>query len=181
MPRDFLSLTTQVRVPLGYVLGLAYILVSQPDSFSLAVGVLIALPGLLLRGWASGHLEKNVRLATTGPYACSRNPLYLGTLLLGVGFAIAGGTLLLGAAFLLVMLFIYWPVMRQEEAALISRFGRDYRTYASTVPLFWPRLKASPAATGPFQWTRYRKNREYQAAAGFTGAVLFLCLKLWLR
>ena len=82
---------------------------------------------------------------------------------------------------LLVMLFIYWPVMRQEEAALISRFGRDYRTYASTVPLFWPRLKASPAATGPFQWTRYRKNREYQAAAGFTGAVLFLCLKLWLR
>lgn len=181
MPRDFLSLTTQVRVPLGYVLGLAYILFSQPDSFSLAVGVLIALPGLLLRGWASGHLEKNVRLATTGPYAYSRNPLYLGTLLLGVGFAIAGGTLLLGAAFLIVMLFIYWPVMRQEEAALISRFGRDYRTYASAVPLFWPGLKASRTAAKPFQWTRYRKNREYQAAAGFTGAVLFLCLKLWLR
>ena len=181
MPRDFLSITTKIRVPLGYVLGLAYLLFSQPDSFSLAAGVLIALPGLLLRVWASGHLEKNVRLATTGPYAYSRNPLYLGTLLIGVGFAIAGETLLLGAAFLIVMLFIYWPVMRQEEAALISRFGGNYRAYASAVPLFWPRVRPSRSAGESFAWSRYVRNREYQAALGYTGAVLFLCLKLWVR
>ena len=133
------------------------------------------------RVWASGHLEKNVRLATTGPYAYSRNPLYLGTLLIGVGFAIAGETLLLGAAFLIVMLFIYWPVMRQEEAALISRFGGNYRAYASAVPLFWPRVRPSRTVGERFAWSRYLMNREYQAALGYTGAVLFLCLKLWVR
>jgi len=181
MSKTFLSLITHVRVPLGYVLGFTYVLFSQPNPLSLYVGIPIALLGLFLRGWASGHLEKNLRLATTGPYGYSRNPLYLGTLLLGLGFSIAGETLLLGVAFLLIMLLIYWPVMRQEEAALTHQFGSAYKTYASEVPLFWPGLKASRTRTETFQWILYRKNREYQAAAGFIGAVVFLYLKLWLR
>ncbi len=181
MRNDYLSLTSRLRVPSGYLLGLAYVVFAQPIPTLLAVGTPIALLGLLLRGWGCGYLEKNLRLAEGGPYAYSRNPLYLGSFLLGIGFAVAGGTLILGVLVAASMTFIYWPVMRQEEAHLAAQFGPAYTRYAANVPLFWPGRGSSRDSGQRFSWSRYRNNREYQAALGFVATLGFLLLKLWLR
>jgi len=169
------------RVPLGFALGAAYLILSQPTFKLLAGGAVTALVGLLLRAFAAGYLAKNQSLATAGPYAYTRNPLYLGSLLMGLGFALAGSSWALGAAFLVFFLAVYGPVMRREAEALQRAFGESYEQYARDVPLFLPQLRRARASGERFQWQRYRKNREYEAALGYLAALVFLALKAWLR
>lgn len=174
----------RLRVPLGFALGVAYLVFAQPTLRWLEIGAAIALIGLVIRGWAAGCLDKNQRLATGGPYAYTRNPLYLGSLLLGLGFAAAGGSWMLGIAFLALFLLVYWPVMRREENFLRQTFADVYDRYAAAVPFLLPwRLPPAPAAEGTagFLWARYKRNREYQAALGYLAGVVFLVLKLALR
>src|SRR3979411_3089140 len=128
------------RVPLGFLCAAIFILLSRPRPLTLAIGVAIALPGLVLRAWATGHLRKNDALAITGPYAYTRNPLYLGSFLMGFGFTIASGRLVLGIVFAALFLGIYVPVMRVESATLTELFEESYQRYLKAVPLFWPRL-----------------------------------------
>jgi len=172
------------RVPLGFALGVAYLIFSQPTPRLLAAGAAIALLGLGVRAWAVGHLDKNQYLAVTGPYAYTRNPLYLGSLLMGSGFAIAGGSLALGIAFVALFVLVYWPVMRREEGHLRRQFGETYDRYADVVPLLLPtrfaRERTFPCSE-KFGWARYKKNREYEAAAGYLAGIGFLALKMALR
>src|SRR6184192_3349512 len=128
------------RVPLGFVCAAFFFLLSRPRLLTLAIGGAVAVMGLALRAWASGYLRKNDELATSGPYAHTRNPLYLGSFLIGLGFSIAAGRLILGAVFAALFLGIYLPVMRVEATTLMELFGEDYRRYAKSVPLFLPRL-----------------------------------------
>ena len=172
------------RVPLGFGLAAAYLVFAQPTLGRLEAGSAVSFAGLALRAWAAGHLDKNQSLTTAGPYASTRNPLYLGSLLLGVGFAIAGGSWLLGAAFACLFALVYWPVIRREEAYLREKFGAAYEGYAANVPLLAPiRLPRRDAAEvrQRFEWRRYKKNREYEAGIGYVLAILFLALKLALR
>ena len=174
----------RLRVPLGFGLGIAYLIFSQPTIGLLEAGAAIALAGLAVRGWAAGYLDKNQRLATAGPYSHTRNPLYLGSLLMGSGFAVAGGSWALGVAFLVLFLLVYWPVMRREADFLRQTFPDVYPRYASAVPLLFPRPFAArpPASAGErFRWTRYKQNREHEAALGYIAGVVFLALKLALR
>jgi protein-S-isoprenylcysteine O-methyltransferase Ste14 len=168
------------RVPLGFALSLAYLLLAKPTAPFLAAGAVLALGGLLLRGWAAGHLEKGASLATAGPYALTRNPLYLGSTLIGAGFALAGRSLVMAAAFMVLLLLVYGPVMRREEQFLRDRFGEAYRRYEERVPLFVPRLVRPVVTAERFQWLRYKKNREYEAALGYAGGLLLLLLKMTL-
>lgn len=175
---------SRLRVPLGFALGVAYPVFAQPTLQLLGIGAAIALGGLGIRAWAAGCLDKNRRLATGGPYAYTRNPLYLGSLLLGLGFAAAGGSWPLGVAFLALFLLVYWPVMRREEEFLRRTFADVYDRYAASVPFLFPRRLRSTSADekgARFQWTRYKHNREYQAALGYLAGVVFLVLKLALR
>src|SRR5712691_2662849 len=130
------------RVPLGFACAALFFLLAQARPLTIIVGGLVALPGLALRAWATGHLRKNYALATTGPYAYTRNPLYLGSFVMGLGFTIAAGKLILGLVFAVLFLGIYVPVMRVEAKTLEELFGQDYRRYASAVPLFLPRVSA---------------------------------------
>src|SRR5216110_3461196 len=98
------------RVPLGFVCAAFFFFFSRPRPLMLAIGGAIALPGLALRAWATGHLRKNDTLATTGPYRYTRNPLYLGSFFLGVGFTVASGRPILGIIFAAFFLGIYVPV-----------------------------------------------------------------------
>ncbi len=182
------ELARRARVPLGYGLGAAFAIFAQPEPALLAAGLPLGLLGLVIRGWASGFLEKNEKLATGGPYAFTRNPLYLGTAFLGTGLAVAGRTWTLGVCFLLLLIFVYRPVMRKEEAFLAARFGAAFAAYAAQVPLFWPRPFRHRGVSGRsapteqrFLWSRYKRNREYQAGLGFLAAAIFLAVKLWLR
>jgi protein-S-isoprenylcysteine O-methyltransferase Ste14 len=166
------------RVPLGLALSLLYLLVAQPTPPLLAAGGAVALGGLVLRGWAAGYLEKGASLATAGPYALTRNPLYLGSAIIGGGFALAGRSLLMATTFALLLLFVYRPVTFREEQFLRDRFGEAYRNYERSVPLFLPRsIRPSGSGEG-FQWWRYRKNREYEAALGYIAGMLLLTLKM---
>ncbi len=115
------------RVPLGFVCAAIFFLLSRPRPLTLAIGGAVALPGLALRAWATGHLRKNNALAVTGPYAYTRNPLYLGSFLIGLGFTIASGRFVLGIVFAALFLGIYVPVMRVESATLAELFGERYQ------------------------------------------------------
>ena len=166
------------RVPLGFACAALFLFFARPSSWTLIIGAAVALPGLLLRAWASGHLRKNEALATSGPYAYTRNPLYLGSFLIGLGFTIAAGQILLVVIFLIMILGIYLPVMRVESATLAELFGKKYARYAKEVPLLFPRLSPYRTQTGSkFDRGLYLRYREYRAAIGIVIAWLLLVLK----
>ena len=165
------------RVPLGFVLGVAYLVFCRPTVKLLVAGGAVAALGVAIRGYAAGYLVKNRRLAMSGPYACTRNPLYLGSALMGAGLAMAGGRWLLALACALLFVAIYWPVIRREEEYLRREFGEVYDDYAQRVPLFLPRFRLSEDAE-KFQWEQYRKNHEYEALLGFLAIMIFLGFKI---
>ena len=103
------------RVPLGFLFAAVFLFFARPEIWSLAIGGAIAVVGLLIRAWASGHIRKNQTLAVSGPYAYTRNPLYLGSFIMGLGFTIASGVWWLAILFALLFLGIYLPVMRAES------------------------------------------------------------------
>jgi len=146
----------------------------------LLCGAGIAILGLMLRGYAAGHLRKHKQLAISGPYAFTRNPLYLGSVLLAAGFSVASdswiSTMLLAA-----YLTIFYPVViRREQAELKTLYGSAFVEYASQVPAFWPRFSPAMASTERFSWPLYRQNREYEAAIGLAVAMTILgILMVW--
>ena len=176
------KLAARIRIRGGFLLAAIYLIWAQPTPERLAVGAAVALAGLLLRAWSAGCLEKERKLATGGPYAHTRNPLYLGTAAAALGFAVAGGRWWF---FLLLGLFlgaVYWPVIRSEQARLEKLFPDEFPEYAKAVPAFWPRLRPwrKSAASGVFLWERYRGNREYRAFLGSAGIVLCLLARMYL-
>jgi protein-S-isoprenylcysteine O-methyltransferase Ste14 len=184
MDEKFAAWAARWRVPLGFALGAAYLIFAQPTLEFLAAGGGVAFLGVLLRGYAAGCLEKDRRLAVAGPYRFTRNPLYLGSFLIGLGFALAGRSWALGAAFLAFFLLVYWPVMRREEKFLEQKFQADYARYRRAVPFFLPAVsgpRAEAEAAERFRWARYRRNREHEAALGYAAGIVFLLLKIWLR
>jgi protein-S-isoprenylcysteine O-methyltransferase Ste14 len=168
------------RVPLGFLLGAAYLLFCRPTVKLLMAGGMVAAAGVALRAYAAGHLAKNQKLATSGPYAWTRNPLYLGSSLMGAGFALAGGNWILALACLTLFAAIYWPVIRREEDYLRGEFGEDYDHYAQSVPLFLPRFR-QPEGDEKFHWKQYRKNHEYEAFLGYLALMIFLGFRIWFR
>ncbi len=166
------------RVPLGFILGIAYLVFSQPSGRLLLLGGAVALVGLVVRAFAAGCLDKNSTLAVGGPYAYTRNPLYLGSFLMGIGFSIACASWILGAVFVVFFLLVYSLVMRREEDFLRQQFGEAYAQYAARVPLFFPTFHKAQPAGRVFRWEHYRKNREYEAALGYLTAMVILFLKL---
>ena len=168
------------RVPLGFLCGALFLVLARPQPTTLAIGGGIALVGLVLRAWAAGHIRKNSALAISGPYAFTRNPLYLGSFILGLGFTIASGVWWLGLLFAALFLGIYLPVMRVEAKTLAELFGEDYRLYADAVPLFFPRLmpyRDQRSQEIKFDAGLYMRYREYQAAIGLVVAWGLLALK----
>jgi len=174
-PKPYADAVARLRVTSGFVLLIAFAWLSHPDAESLAAGLPVSVVGLLLRAWATGHLEKNTRLTESGPYAYVRNPLYLGTLLAAAGFVIASQRWLLAALFAAVFLFIYLPVIELEEQHLRKLFP-DFADYAKRVPPLWPTLHPAKSEHH-FQWRLYVRNREYQALLGFLAGATFLIAK----
>jgi protein-S-isoprenylcysteine O-methyltransferase Ste14 len=165
------------RVPLGWGLGLLALYLAEPEPVHLAVGVFVAAVGEALRLWASGHLEKNERLTTTGPYGWTRNPLYLGSFFLGLGFCIAARAWLFLPVLLALFVFVYQPVMRREASRLASAYPEAYPSYAASVPLFVPGRPVAGSG-GRFSWERVTRNREHITLLGLAIVVAVLLWKL---
>jgi protein-S-isoprenylcysteine O-methyltransferase Ste14 len=177
------------RVRVGYPVAVVYWLLARPTRHSIVYGSVLAAFGLLIRGIASGHLRKDQELAVTGPYACTRNPLYLGSALLAVGFIIAGHSWIAGVLVGAYFGIFYYAVMRNEEEDLRARFGAAFTEYTARVPLFFPRPPKAPVqvadsvseSTGKFSTSQYLRNREYQALVGTAVGLGIMWLRTWLR
>ncbi|HET8924094.1 MAG TPA: isoprenylcysteine carboxylmethyltransferase family protein [Candidatus Acidoferrum sp.] len=169
------------RVRLGYPLAIAVLLFAQPTLRSILCGAVVGAIGLWLRGFAAGYLHKQEILTVTGPYAYTRNPLYLGSAILALGAGIATYSWASTAILIAYFALFYSVVMRREEKELQLRHGAAFEGYARAVPLFFPRLtalKLSGGSAGSFSFAQYKKNHEWQAAAGFL-LLLIVLLVIW--
>jgi protein-S-isoprenylcysteine O-methyltransferase Ste14 len=165
------------RVRIGYLVGLLALALARPTAGSLSGAALLAFIGEALRVWASGHIEKTERLATGGPYAHTRNPLYLGSLLIALAVATAGRS---PAVALLVFAYfgVFYPaVMREEALFLRAKFPEQYAAWADEVPLFLPRLTPGGQRLSRFCWPRVARNREWRTAL----ALPLVAALLWAR
>src|SRR5215469_15455376 len=132
----------RIRVPLGFAVAALYVFElfrRQPDPRAIGWSLLLTIPGLWLRGYAAGYVKKNQELTTTGPYAFVRNPLYLGSILIAAGFAVALESWLVGAALAAMFIAIYVPVIASEERFLRATFP-GFDAYCRRVPRLFPRL-----------------------------------------
>lgn len=172
-------LLQRFRVPLGFLFAIVFVIFARPTLILMIAGGAVAVLGLLIRAWASGHIRKAQTLAVSGPYAYTRNPLYLGSLLIGAGFTIASGVWLLALLFIVLFLGIYFPVMNVESEDLKRIFGSEYEEYAGRVPLFFPRLLAREKSDTKFDFGLYLKYREYRAAIGLVVALGLLAAKMY--
>ena len=171
----------RIRVPLGFVFAAFYLWRAKPTWICLAIGTVLAAMGIFVRAVASGHVDKNRVLTMSGPYAYVRNPLYLGSIIIGVGFAVAARDLWVVIAILLLFLVIYLPVIRSEEAFLRSRFP-EYATYAQRVPSLLPRTLLFRQISNGFSRELYLRHREYNSLLGAAAVVAALVVKiLWFR
>jgi protein-S-isoprenylcysteine O-methyltransferase Ste14 len=177
---EWSRIARRIRVPLGFALAILYIWLAHPTWLSIALGIVVTLPGIWLRALASGHVKKNEELTTSGPYAYTRNPLYLGSLIMAVGFAIAARSPWILVLMLLMFFAIYLPVIRGEEEYLRETFP-NFDIYVHDVPRLIPRLTAFGNAQGSFSRTLYMQHREYNAILGTVGVMAALVAKLYWR
>jgi len=167
----------RIRVPLGFIFPVFYVWQARPTKTSLVIGGLVLIPGLVLRGLASGHVQKDRQLTISGPYAYTRNPLYLGSLVLAAGFALAAQSWRIVAIMLLMFALIYIPVIAGEERYLRQAFP-EYEDYMRNVPRLFPRFSPYGGAQSAYSSARYWKHREYQASIGCAVVLAILAMKL---
>ena len=181
-PKGWSRIARRTRVPLGFLLAIFYFWFAHPTWISLAAGAIVALPGLLLRAYAAGYVKKDRELTTTGPYAHTRNPLYLGSVIAAAGCALASRNLWIVLAILTMFFAIYIPVIRDEESYL-GRIFPGFGEYRKHVPRLLPRLTAfrgadADAAPGSFSRSLYMRHREYNAPMGAAALLAALAVKI---
>jgi hypothetical protein len=181
MPLTWSRIARRIRVPLGFVFAALYLWLARPTPPFMALSLLLVVPGIWLRAYASGYVKKNAELTMTGPYAHTRNPLYLGSMLIAFGFALASRSVWIVFALAVLFGLIYVPVIRSEETFLRSKFD-GFDAYAARVPRLLPRL--TPASTGSlesgsFSPDLYRKHREYNALIGAVAIYAALALRIY--
>lgn len=167
----------RIRVPLSFLAAGAFIWLARPTRLSLVIGTLAVIPGLFLRGLASGHVQKDKQLTTSGPYGYTRNPLYLGSLIMATGFAMAARSWWIVILIAVMFILIYVPVIAAEERYLRQTFS-EYDDYAQHVPRMLPRLTRYRAQDGSYSAERFWKHREYQASLGCLAILAILVAKL---
>jgi protein-S-isoprenylcysteine O-methyltransferase Ste14 len=177
------------RVRVGYPVAVLYWILARPTLRTIVFGIALAAFGLAIRALAAGHLWKDKELAITGPYAVTRNPLYLGSSLLAVAFAIAGNSYWACGLVVIYFAVFYYAVMRNEESDLKERFGLIYEQYEQRVPLFLPKFWGPTYAQPPipgaepkgFSFDQYKRNREYRALIGTIAGFGTVLVRMWIR
>ncbi len=177
LAKRWAAFAARTRVLVSLVLALVACALASPSLASLAFGAAFAAAGLAVRAWAAGHLLKNERLATSGPYAHVRNPLYVGSLIAGMGLGIASAQGPVLAVIVAVYVLWFRPVISEEEAHL-RKIVPGFLRYEERVPRLVPSLRPRVKGRGGFSWMTYRRNREHQAALAFGACFAALCLKL---
>jgi protein-S-isoprenylcysteine O-methyltransferase Ste14 len=160
----------RARVPLGFLAAAAALVLARPSRTSWLLGLAMALPGEGLRIWAAGHIEKGREITRSGPSRLVRHPLYLGSTLLGAGFAVASRNWVVVLLTVLYLGLTLWAAVRTEEATLDSRFAGAYAVYRAG--------QAAPVRRA-FDWRRAVRNREHRAVLGLVVAFGYLAIRAW--
>ena len=172
------------RVRLGYPLAIVVLCFSKPTSRSILLGAVVGVLGLSVRAHAAGYLHKQEVLTVTGPYAHTRNPLYLGSAILALGAGMATHSWISALILIVYFAVVYSIVMEREANELLLRHGASFEEYARAVPLFIPRLTAAKLtgdSGGSFSFAQYKKNHEWQASLGFLFLLIVLSVLRFLR
>jgi len=163
---DFLA---RRRVTLGFLCGIAAIVLARPSSASLLTGGAVAAIGEAIRIWAAGHLEKSREVTTSGPYRFTRHPLYLGSGIIAAGFVVAARSVTVGLLAALYLALTYTAAIRREETFLTERFGAAYPDYKAG------RLGG---VSRSFSFERVLRNGEHRTVAGIAIALTLLAVRL---
>ena len=178
-PSGWSRVARRIRVPLGFAFAIVYLWLARPSAASIAIGSMIVVAGLAIRAAASGQLRKNETLAVSGPYSYTRNPLYLGSIVMAVGFALAALNVWIWVLLAILFVLIYVPVIRSEEQFLRAAFP-DFESYAARVGRILPRWSGE-SLTADFSRELYLKHREYNAWIGAGLMILAITLKMLAR
>jgi protein-S-isoprenylcysteine O-methyltransferase Ste14 len=180
------TIARRIRVPLGFVCAGVFLWLAQPTWRTMLLSLLLVVPGVWLRAYAAGYVRKNRELTRTGPYAYTRNPLYLGSMLIAFGFAWAAASWVILIALAALFAAIYIPTIQSEESYLREHFA-DFDAYAAKVPRLLPRLTAAEfprhenASGGRFDWKQWQHHREYNALMGAGAIYAALAVRLFLH
>jgi protein-S-isoprenylcysteine O-methyltransferase Ste14 len=180
------KIARRVRVPLGFVFAAVFLWLAQPTWKTMLLSLLLVVPGVWLRAYAAGYVRKNAELTRTGPYAYTRNPLYLGSMMIAFGFAVAAASWIILVALAVLFAAIYIPTIQGEEGYLREHFT-GFDEYAAKVPRLLPRLTPAEfpanenASGGRFSSGQWRHHREYNALMGAGAIYLALAVRLFLN
>jgi len=180
------KIARRIRVPLGFVFAAVFLWVAQPTVKTMLLSLLLVVPGVWLRAYAAGYVRKNAELTLTGPYAYTRNPLYLGSMMIAFGFAAAAASWIILIALAVLFAVIYIPTIQSEEGYLREHFA-GFSEYAEKVPRLFPRLTPAAfpanenASGGRFSAEQWRHHREYNALMGAGAIYLALAVRLFLN
>jgi protein-S-isoprenylcysteine O-methyltransferase Ste14 len=169
---------SRVRVRAGYTTGALALFFADPTRVSIVRGALLAVLGELIRIWASGHIEKTQRLATGGPYAHTRNPLYVGSVLMALGLLVAARHPLSITVGLMYLAAFYPVIIREEAKFLRGKFPDAYHDWAKDVPIFLPRLTPRGPRESRFQVARLLANHEWRSVLGLVLLGAFMVYRL---
>ncbi len=161
----------RVRVPVGFAASVVAVVLAHPTWRSIVAGLLLAAAGEAIRFWAAGHLEKGREVTSSGPYRLTGHPLYLGSTLLGAGFAVASNSVVVGVMAAIYLALTLGAAIRSEEAGLRAKFGGEYQAY---------RAGRAAGSRRAFSLGRAIRNREHRAVAGLATVMILLALKRWL-
>jgi len=179
------KIARRIRVPMGFLFAGVFLWLAHPTWKSMLASLLLVAPGVWLRAYAAGYVRKNAELTMTGPYAYTRNPLYLGSMMIAFGFALAAASWILLIALVVLFTAIYLPTIRSEEIYLREHFP-GFDEYAASVPRLFPRFTAARfpanqnASGGRFSSGQWQHHREYNALMGAVAIYLALALRLLL-
>lgn len=172
------------RIILSFAGTVLFIYFATPTRATIIAGIPLILIGEIMRTWSSGYIKKNEVLSQSGPYALTRNPLYLGTFLIGAGFSIMTNRIILICIYLVIFFFIYKLTIQSEEKLLSAKFGDTYFKYKQRVPVFFPikpscfRSSSWKTSSGLFDWRLVIKHREYHTWIGIIAGIIIFVGKL---
>lgn len=169
---------SRVRVRAGYTAGAVALFFAEPTQASFLRGGVLVILGELIRLWASGHIEKTLRLATGGPYAHTRNPLYVGSVVMALGFLLIARHPVAVAAGLLYLVVFYPVIIREEAKFLRGKFQDEYHDWALQVPLFFPRLTPGGPRASRFEIARVLANHEWRTVLGLAALAALMAWRL---
>lgn len=171
---DFL---VKKRIIISFVFAGFFLIFSQPTRLAILLGLVVAVAGEALRTWASGYIIKGKVLATQGPYSYVRNPLYLGSFIMGLGICLMGKNVILILAYLLLFSIVYSRLILKEEEKVGKLFGEEFLAYRARVPRFIPRYPTKMKVKGSFDWHQVLGHKEYNTWLGLFSIIIFLLFK----